>query len=107
MVWDKMWDQNFDFCWGPDIPCSTAILVEDRLSSTNDFKTHRMCFGFLHMGDEHNLQAETVWVKQALSASLDQEEERSCLTREALSDVDAGRVIDPPGRTGLGTEPVH
>jgi len=33
-------------------------------------------------------------VKQALSAWLDQEEERSRLTREALSDVDAGRVID-------------
>jgi predicted transcriptional regulator len=33
-------------------------------------------------------------VKQALSAWLDQEEERSRLTREALADVDAGRVID-------------
>lgn len=33
-------------------------------------------------------------VKQALSAWIDQEEERSRLTREALSDVDAGRVID-------------
>lgn len=33
-------------------------------------------------------------VKQALSAWLDQEEERSRLTREALSDVDAGYVID-------------
>lgn len=33
-------------------------------------------------------------VKQALSAWLDQEEERSRLTREALDDVDAGRVID-------------
>lgn len=33
-------------------------------------------------------------VKQALSAWLDQEEERSRLTREALLDVDAGRVID-------------
>lgn len=33
-------------------------------------------------------------VKQALYARLDQEEERSRLTREALADVDAGRVID-------------
>lgn len=33
-------------------------------------------------------------VKQALSAWLDQEEEHSRLTREALADVDAGRVID-------------
>jgi predicted transcriptional regulator len=33
-------------------------------------------------------------VKQALSAWLDQEEERSRLTREALLDVDAGRVVD-------------
>jgi len=33
-------------------------------------------------------------VKQALSAWLNQEEERSRLTREALADVDAGRVID-------------
>lgn len=34
-------------------------------------------------------------VKQALSAWIDQEEERSRLTREAWFDVDAGRVIDP------------
>jgi len=35
------------------------------------------------------------WImKQALSAWLDQEEERERLTREALADVDAGRVID-------------
>lgn len=33
-------------------------------------------------------------VKQALSAWIEQEEERSRLTREALADVDAGRVID-------------
>lgn len=33
-------------------------------------------------------------VKQALAAWIDQEEERSRLTREALEDVDAGRVID-------------
>jgi predicted transcriptional regulator len=33
-------------------------------------------------------------VKQALAAWVDQEEERSRLTREALTDVDAGRVID-------------
>lgn len=35
------------------------------------------------------------WImKQALSAWIEQEEERSRLTREALADVDAGRVID-------------
>ena len=33
-------------------------------------------------------------VKQALAAWVDQEEERSRLTREALVDVDAGLVID-------------
>ncbi len=33
-------------------------------------------------------------VKQALSAWVDQEEERHALTVEALADVDAGRVID-------------
>ncbi len=33
-------------------------------------------------------------VKQALSAWIDQEEERHRLTLEALADVDAGRVID-------------
>jgi len=35
-------------------------------------------------------------VKQALTAWIDQEEERRCLTLEALADVDAGRVIDHP-----------
>ncbi|MDO9140459.1 MAG: ribbon-helix-helix domain-containing protein [Methylobacter sp.] len=35
------------------------------------------------------------WViKQALSAWVDREEERSRLTFEALADVDAGRIID-------------
>lgn len=35
------------------------------------------------------------WVmKQALSAWVDQEEERCRLTREAMADVDAGSVID-------------
>lgn len=33
-------------------------------------------------------------VKQALYAWIEQEELRSRLTREALADVDAGRVID-------------
>jgi predicted transcriptional regulator len=33
-------------------------------------------------------------VKQALTAWVEQEEERSRLTREAMTDVDAGRVID-------------
>jgi predicted transcriptional regulator len=33
-------------------------------------------------------------VKQALAAWIDQEEERGRLTRAALADVDAGRVID-------------
>jgi predicted transcriptional regulator len=33
-------------------------------------------------------------VKQALSAWVDQEEERRQLTLEALADVDAGRVIE-------------
>ncbi|MDI3354222.1 ribbon-helix-helix protein, CopG family [Pseudomonas sp. UYIF39] len=33
-------------------------------------------------------------VKQALADWIDLEEERSRLTREAMADVDAGRVID-------------
>lgn len=33
-------------------------------------------------------------VKQALTAWVDQEEERSRLTREAMADVDTGLVID-------------
>ncbi len=33
-------------------------------------------------------------VKLALTAWIDQEEERNRLTREALADVDAGQVID-------------
>lgn len=33
-------------------------------------------------------------VKQALAVWIDQEEERGHLTRAALADIDAGRVID-------------
>jgi predicted transcriptional regulator len=41
------------------------------------------------------LERPRAWiVKQALAAWIDQEEERERLTREALADVDAGRVID-------------
>ncbi len=41
------------------------------------------------------LERSRGWImKQALSAWIDQEEERSRLTREALADVDSGRVID-------------
>ncbi|MDP2832530.1 MAG: ribbon-helix-helix domain-containing protein [Pseudomonadota bacterium] len=41
------------------------------------------------------LERSRGWImKQALSAWIDQEEERSRLTHEALADVDAGRVID-------------
>lgn len=41
------------------------------------------------------LERSRGWVvKQALSAWIAQEEERSRLTREAMADVDAGRVID-------------
>ena len=41
------------------------------------------------------LERSRGWIiKQALSAWLDQEEERERLTREALADVDNGRVID-------------
>ena len=47
-------------------------------------------------------------VKQALTAWVDQEEERSRLTREAMVDVDAGRVIDHQAvqawADSLGTE---
>ncbi|MCU5784321.1 transcriptional regulator [Alcanivorax balearicus MACL04] len=41
------------------------------------------------------LERSRGWImKQALAAWLDQEDERERLTREALADVDAGRVID-------------
>ncbi len=41
------------------------------------------------------LERSRGWImKQALSAWIDQEEERSRLTREGLADVDAGNVID-------------
>jgi len=41
------------------------------------------------------LERSRGWImKQALSAWIDQEEERSRLTREGLADVDDGRVID-------------
>lgn len=41
------------------------------------------------------LERSRGWImKQALSAWLSQEEDRERLTREALADVDAGRVID-------------
>jgi predicted transcriptional regulator len=54
----------------------------------------------LQMAEKVDQMAERLersrgWImKQALSAWIDQEEERSRLTREALADVDAGRVID-------------
>lgn len=41
------------------------------------------------------LERSRGWImKQALSAWIDQEEERNKLTREGLADVDAGHVID-------------
>lgn len=41
------------------------------------------------------LERSRGWImKQALAAWVDQEEERSRLTREALADVDAQQVID-------------
>lgn len=41
------------------------------------------------------LERSRGWImKQALSAWIDQEEERGRLTREALADVDLGKVID-------------
>ncbi len=41
------------------------------------------------------LERSRSWImKQALSAWIDQEEERNQLTRDALVDVDAGLVID-------------
>jgi len=41
------------------------------------------------------LERSRGWImKQALSAWIEQEEDRTRLTREALADVDAGHVID-------------
>ncbi len=55
------------------------------------------------------LERSRGWVmKQALSAWVDQEEERHRMTLEALADVDAGRVIDHQSMQAwahsLGTE---
>jgi len=55
------------------------------------------------------LERSRGWImKQALAAWIDQEEERSRLTREALADVDVGRVIDHQAvqawANSLGTE---
>jgi predicted transcriptional regulator len=42
-----------------------------------------------------HLERSRGWImKQALSAWVEQEEERSRLTQEALADVDAGRIIE-------------
>lgn len=41
------------------------------------------------------LERSRGWImKQALSAWIDQEEERGRLTQEALADVDTGRAVD-------------
>ncbi|PUA27893.1 MAG: CopG family transcriptional regulator [Cellvibrio sp. 79] len=41
------------------------------------------------------LERSRGWIiKQALAAWIDQEEERSRLTREALEDVDHGQIVD-------------
>ncbi len=41
------------------------------------------------------LERSRGWImKQALSAWIEQEEERTRMTRDALADVDAGQVID-------------
>lgn len=41
------------------------------------------------------LERSRGWIlRQALIAWVDQEEERDRMTREALADVDAGRIID-------------
>jgi len=43
----------------------------------------------------HHLERSRGWImKQALSAWVEQEEERDRLTQEALADVDAGRVVE-------------
>ena len=66
-------------------PAKTRLLtahVPDELAKKVDVMTRR-------------LDRSKNWIiKQALCAWIDQEEERSRLTREALSDVDAGRVIE-------------
>ncbi|MCM2461002.1 ribbon-helix-helix protein, CopG family [Pseudomonas sp. CG7] len=54
----------------------------------------------VHLAEKVDLMAERLgrskdWiVKQALFAWINQEEERSLLTHEALADVGTGRVID-------------
>lgn len=54
----------------------------------------------LPLAEKVDLMAERLersrgWImKQALSAWVDQEEERERLTREALADVDSGHVVD-------------
>lgn len=54
----------------------------------------------IQLAEQIDLMAERLersknWiVKQALTAWLDQEDERNRLTHEALAEVDAGQVID-------------
>lgn len=60
-----------------------------------------------HLADR--LERSRGWImKQALSSWIAQEEERDRLTREAMDDVDAGRVIDHQAvqawADSLGTE---
>ena len=58
------------------------------------------------------LERSKGWIiKQALSAWIDQEEERTRLTHEALADVDKGNVIDHQAvqawAASLGTDDEH
>lgn len=43
---------------------------------------------------EHLERSKSWIIRQALAAWVDQEEERSRMTHEALADVDAGRLTD-------------
>ena len=66
-------------------PAKTRSLtahVPEELAKKVDVMTKRMA------------RSKNWLINQALSAWIDQEEEHSRLTREALADVDAGRVIE-------------
>ena len=59
----------------------------DRFNRSNNLKIHRSSLGDTFSGCKYSH-------RQALAAWIDQEEERDRLTREALADVDTGRIID-------------
>jgi predicted transcriptional regulator len=74
-----------------------TLLVETKIMAETKVLTAHVPMDLANKIDQMATRMERSrgWiVKQALADWVDQEEERSRLTREAMADVDAGRVID-------------